>query len=162
MTAPARSVDDDHATIEKSGARLSCGAEHLSWKWDWAAEMVAISKELDFPFMAGSSLPTAWRMPPVDMPYGAEVEEALTVSIGSVDSYDFHALDALQCMLERRNGGETGILSVQAARGEQVWRQMEKGSWESGGWSPRLAADGRRREADRDRALARGALRRGV
>jgi hypothetical protein len=66
------------------------------------------------------------------------VEEALTVSIGSVDSYDFHALDALQCMLERRNGGETGILSVQAARGEQVWRQMEQGSWEAGGWSPRL------------------------
>jgi hypothetical protein len=27
-----------------------------------------------------------------------------------VDSYDFHALDALQCMLERRNGGETGQL----------------------------------------------------
>eukprot|EP01043_Picozoa_sp_COSAG02_P024593 COSAG02_NODE_1350_length_13120_cov_4.275555_3_plen_289_part_00 len=117
---------------------LSCGPEHLSWKWDWAAEMVTLSKELDFPFMAGSSLPTAWRMPPIDMPYGAEVEEALTVSIGSVDSYDFHALDALQCMLERRNGGETGILSVQAARGEQVWRQMEKGSWEAGGWSPRL------------------------
>jgi len=47
--------------------------KHLSWKWSYAAEMVALSKELDFPFMAGSSLPTAWRMPPVDMPYGAEV-----------------------------------------------------------------------------------------
>ena len=46
------------------------------------------------------------------MPYGADIEEALTVSIGSVDSYDFHALDALQCMVERRKGGETGILSV--------------------------------------------------
>jgi hypothetical protein len=88
--------------------------KHLSWRWDWAAEMVGLSKELDFPFMAGSSLPTAWRMPPVDMPYGAEVEEALTVSIGSVDSYDFHALDALQCMVERRKNGETGVISVSA------------------------------------------------
>jgi hypothetical protein len=58
--------------------------------------MVALSKQLNFAFMAGSSLPTAWRMPPIDMPYGADVEEALTVSIGGVDSYDFHALDALQ------------------------------------------------------------------
>ena len=36
-----------------------------SWKFDFAAEMVSLSKELDFAFMAGSSLPTAWRMPPV-------------------------------------------------------------------------------------------------
>jgi hypothetical protein len=54
-------------------------AEHLSWKWDWAAEMVALSKELSFPFMAGSSLPTAWRMPPVDMPYNAEVTKKTTM-----------------------------------------------------------------------------------
>ena len=41
-----------------------------AWNWESAAEMVALSKELDFAFMAGSSLPTAWRMPPIDMPYG--------------------------------------------------------------------------------------------
>jgi hypothetical protein len=110
----------------------------LSWKWEWAEEMVALSKQLDFPFMAGSSLPTAWRMPPVDMPYGADVEEALTVSIGSVDSYDFHALDALQCMVERRKGGETGVIAVTATRGAAVWEQMKKGSWDAGGWDPRL------------------------
>ena len=27
--------------------------------------------------MAGSSLPVAWRMPPVDMPFGAAVEEVM-------------------------------------------------------------------------------------
>ena len=45
--------------------------------------MVALSKELDFPFMAGSSLPIAWRMPAVDMPYGAEVEEVMCVAYGT-------------------------------------------------------------------------------
>ena len=41
--------------------------------------MVDTSNELGFPLMAGSSLPVAWRMPPVDMPLGAEVEEVLGV-----------------------------------------------------------------------------------
>ncbi len=65
--------------------------KHLSWKWEWAKEMVDISRELNFAFTAGSSLPVTWRMPAIDMPYGAEVEELLGVSIGSIDSYDFHA-----------------------------------------------------------------------
>ena len=42
------------------------------------------AKELDFPFMAGSSLPIAWRMPAVDMPYGAEVEEVMCCAYGGV------------------------------------------------------------------------------
>ena len=44
--------------------------KHLSWKWEWAKEMVDLSRELKFPFLAGSSLPVTWRMPSVDMPYG--------------------------------------------------------------------------------------------
>eukprot|EP01050_Picozoa_sp_SAG11_P029083 SAG11_NODE_8040_length_1066_cov_1.288521_3_plen_105_part_00 len=64
--------------------------KHLSWRWAWAEEMVQLSKELNFPFMAGSSLPVAWRMPAVDMPYGAEVTEAMSVAYGGIDSYDFH------------------------------------------------------------------------
>src|SRR5262249_22791851 len=48
-----------------------------------------------------------WRMPSIDLPYGAEVEEMLCVAIGGVDSYDFHALEVIQCMAERRKGGET-------------------------------------------------------
>ena len=44
----------------------------------------------------------------VDMPYGAEVTEAMSVAYGGIDSYDFHALEVIQCMTERRKGGETG------------------------------------------------------
>jgi hypothetical protein len=104
--------------------------KHLSWKWDWAVEMVEISRKLRFPFLAGSSLPVTWRMPSIDLPFGAEVEEMLCVAMGAVDSYDFHALEVIQCMAERRNGGETGVKAIQALRGDVVWKD--------GGWDPKL------------------------
>jgi hypothetical protein len=107
--------------------------KHLSWNYDWAKEMVQTARKLDFPLLAGSSLPVTWRMPAVDLPYGAEVEEATCVAIGAVDSYDFHALEVIQCMAERRKGGETGVAAVQALRGEAVWKAMKEG-----GWDPRL------------------------
>jgi hypothetical protein len=104
--------------------------KHLSWKWDWAVEMVEISRKLGFPFLAGSSLPVTWRMPSIDLPFGAEVEEILCVAMGAVDSYDFHALETIQCMAERRKGGETGVKAIQALRGDIVWKD--------GGWDPKL------------------------
>jgi hypothetical protein len=112
--------------------------KHLSWRWEWAKEMVEISRELKFPFLAGSSLPVTWRMPSIDMPYGAEVEEMLCVAFGGVDSYDFHALETIQCMAERRRGGETGVAAVRALRGDSVWTAMESGNWDAGGWDVRL------------------------
>lgn len=112
--------------------------KHLSWKWEWAKEMVDISRELKFPFLAGSSLPVTWRMPAIEMPYDADVEEVLVVAIGNVDIYDFHALETLQCMAERRRGGETGVTAVQALRGPSVWKALQAGSWNGGGWDPRL------------------------
>ena len=71
--------------------------KHLSWKWAWAKEMVDTAHELKFPYLAGSSLPVTWRMPAIDLPYGAEVEEVMCVAIGGIDSYDFHALEVIQC-----------------------------------------------------------------
>ncbi|MDA1013263.1 MAG: hypothetical protein O3A00_02290 [Planctomycetota bacterium] len=112
--------------------------KHLSWKWDWAKEMADTSREMGFPFLAGSSLPVTWRMPSIDMPYGADVEEVMCMSIGSVDSYDFHALETIQCMAERRKGGETGVVWVEAMRGDAVWKAMDQGSWQKGGWDPAL------------------------
>jgi hypothetical protein len=112
--------------------------KHLSWKWEWAKEMVETARTLGFPFLAGSSLPITWRMPAIDLPYGAEVEEVLCVAMGGVDSYDFHALETIQCMAERRKGGETGVRSMQALRGDSVWKAMAAGSWKAGGWDAGL------------------------
>ncbi len=112
--------------------------KHLSWKWDWAKEMADTARELKFAFAAGSSLPVTWRMPAIDMPYGAPVEEMLCVAMGAIDSYDFHALEVIQCMAERRQGGETGVDAVTAIKGDAVWQAMASGSWNGGGWDPRL------------------------
>lgn len=112
--------------------------KHLSWKWDWAKQMYDLSLELNFAFAAGSSLPGTWRMPSIDMPHGAPVEEMMSVAIGGMDSYDFHALEVIQCMAERRQGGETGVAAVQGLKGDAVWQAMEAGNWQDGGWDPDL------------------------
>jgi hypothetical protein len=112
--------------------------KHLSWNFDWAKEMVATARELKFPLLAGSSLPVTWRMPAIDLPYGAEVEEIVCVAFGGIDIYDFHALETIQCLAERRKGGETGVVSMHALRGDSVWQALDAGSWTAGGWSPRL------------------------
>lgn len=114
--------------------------KHLSWRWDWAKEMVELSHQLKFGFAAGSSLPVTWRMPAVDLPHGAAVEELMCVAMGRVDSYDFHALEVIQCMAERRKGGETGVAAMHALRGDAVWQAMDAGSWGEGGWDPQLFA----------------------
>jgi hypothetical protein len=103
--------------------------KHLSWNWDWAKEMYDTSRSMGFPFMAGSSLPVTWRTPSLEMPTGARVREALCVCYGGVDSYDFHGLETIQCMVERRQGGENGVKWVQAYRGENFWKAYQDRVW---------------------------------
>jgi hypothetical protein len=114
--------------------------KHLSWRWEWAKEMVDTVRAMNIPYVAGSSLPVTWRMPSLDMPYGAELDEVMCVAIGGVDSYDFHALETIQCMAERRQGGETGVAWLEGLKGDDVWRAMAAGSWASGGWDEELFA----------------------
>lgn len=103
--------------------------KHLSWRWDWAREIYDTARELHVPFMAGSSLPVTWRTPSLEMPLGARVREAVCVCYGGVDSYDFHGLETIQCMVERRRGGETGVKSLQAFRGDAFWAAYKEGRW---------------------------------
>jgi len=112
--------------------------KHLSWNWEWAQSMVETARIMGFPLMAGSSLPVTWRLPSIDVPVGARVREAVGVGYGGLDSYDFHGLEAIQCMVERRKGGETGVVAVTALGGESVWKALQTGSWQAGGCDPEL------------------------
>jgi hypothetical protein len=103
--------------------------KHLSYSFVKAKEMVEDSHRLGFPFLAGSSLPVTWRLPDVDVPLGAEIEEALMVGVGGSDPMDYHALEAMQCMVERRKGGETGVAVVQLIEGDAVWAAGDAGQW---------------------------------
>lgn len=95
--------------------------KHLSYSFDKAKWMVDQSKKLGFPMLAGSSLPVTWRLPDLELPLGCEIEDALMVGVGGSDPMDYHALEAMQCMVERRKGGESGVKSVQLVDGEAVW-----------------------------------------
>ena len=108
--------------------------KHLSYSWDDAVWMYNRAKELQIPLMAGSSLPVIRRQPELEHELDTNIVEALQIGyINSyktgLDSYGFHGLEALQCMVERRYGAETGIASVQCLEGEEVWRAGENGLW---------------------------------
>ncbi len=103
--------------------------KHLSYSFEKAQKMVATSHRMKFPFLAGSSLPVTWRLPDVELPMNCEISDALMVGYGGSDPMDYHALEAMQCMVERRKGGETGVKSVQLIEGDAVWKAGEEGRW---------------------------------
>ena len=103
--------------------------KHLSYSFEKAQKMVAASKRMKFPMLAGSSLPVTWRLPDMELPIGCEIQEALMVGEGGSDPMDYHALEAMQCMIERRKGGETGVKSVQMLQGDAVWKAGDEGRW---------------------------------
>lgn len=103
--------------------------KHLSYSFDKAQAMVAAADELAFPLLAGSSLPVTFRLPPLELPLDGGVDEALMIGVGGSDAMDYHALEAMQCMVERRQGGETGVRSVQLLQGGDVWAAGQDGRW---------------------------------
>jgi hypothetical protein len=104
--------------------------KHFSYSWSKAKQVYGWSRELNFPFMAGSSIPVNVRTPFREIPYDAEVENAVALGYGDLDAYGFHTLEALQCMVEQRKGGETGIRSVEWLEGEAVWKWRDGvGRW---------------------------------
>ncbi|MCZ2151931.1 MAG: hypothetical protein LC126_29660 [Bryobacterales bacterium] len=116
--------------FEKDGRAVPVyNDKHLSYSFEKAKWMVDQSRKLKFPMLAGSSLPVTWRLPDIELPLGCEIEDALMVGEGGSDPMDFHALEAMQCMIERRKGGETGVKAVQMIEGDAVWKAGDEGRW---------------------------------
>jgi hypothetical protein len=63
------------------------------------------------------------------LPVGCQIESALAVGYGGLESYGFHALETLQCQVERRAGGETGVAAVRVLRGDEIRTAAERGDW---------------------------------
>ena len=103
--------------------------KHLSYNWDDAKWMYDRARELDIPFMAGSSVPLFWRDPWLEHELETPIEEALVLSYGGIESYGYHGFEALQAMVERRRGGEKGIAAVQCLEGDAVWKAGDDGLW---------------------------------
>ncbi len=101
--------------------------KHLSYNWLDCKWIYDRAKELNVPMMAGSTLAYCWRDPILHHPIGSQITEAVGIGYASLDAYGHHVLELLQCMVERRNGGETGVASVQGLEGDQVWKALDDG-----------------------------------
>jgi hypothetical protein len=118
--------------------------KHLSYSWEKAHQMYLWARELKFPFMAGSSIPVTIRRPPLEIPLGSRMEHAVAVGYGELDAYGFHTLEGLECMVERRQGGETGLAAVEWLEGEAVWKWRDgDGRWSAPLLEAALATGGR-------------------
>ena len=103
--------------------------KHLSYDRREAAAMVEMARATKTPLMAGSSLPVTWRLPPVEVPLGLRWKEAVVASRGEIEIFGFHALETLQCMVERRDnrGKGQGVASVECLEGDAVWKAIDDG-----------------------------------
>lgn len=116
------------AVVRESGRPVPLfNDKHLGYAWADAKWMYDTARDLGMPLGAGSSIstmPLRWRVPPVALPLGANLAGALAVGHGPTEGYGFHTLEVLQCMVERRAGGETGVSAVQALAGPAVWEAL--------------------------------------
>ena len=126
---PRKRFFDEIIAVMKDSSRFVpvFNDKHLSYRYDWAQEMAEIAEQNNIPFLAGSSVPLAQRKPNIEIKKGARIEEAVSIHGGPVESYDFHALEVLQSMVECRRGGETGVKRITFYEGEQVYQAAQAG-----------------------------------
>lgn len=118
------------AVFRKSGRGVPVFCDkHLYYDRAKAREMVEASRKLGFPLYAGSSLPITWRRPELELPLGVSFKDALVVSRGELEIFGFHALEALQCMVERRTQENQGVRAVTCLEGDAVWKAGDDGVW---------------------------------
>ena len=132
---PRRRFFEETAAVFRESGRVVpvFSDKHLAYDWENAKWVYDTARALGVPFMAGSSLPLSFRIPPAEVPLGAEVEEIVVAAHGGIEVYGFHALELAQCQAERRAGGETGVVAVQCLTGEafeEAWQRGDRWSKE--------------------------------
>ena len=96
--------------FERSGRVVPVYTDkHLGDNWEDAKWLYDSARHRGFPLLAGSSVPLTWRYPPLDLPRGAKISEIAVTTFGSLEAYGYHGLEVLECLVEHRSGGETGV-----------------------------------------------------
>lgn len=125
---PKRRMFDEIVNVFRSSGRVVpvfCD-KHLADNWEDAKYIYDTAREMGFPLMAGSSLPTTWRKPAADVDPSRQLQEIVAITYGSTDAYGFHALEFVQALAEQRKGGETGIAAVHCLTDDAVWDAAER------------------------------------
>jgi hypothetical protein len=103
--------------------------KHLSYNWDDAKWMFDKSRELGFPLTGGSSIPTYFREPEIDLAINTPLKNSIVLGGAADEGAIFHCIDVLQAFVERRKGGETGVKAVQSIRGPETWKWVARTPW---------------------------------
>lgn len=103
--------------------------KYFAYEWDDAKATYTKALAMKIPFMAGSTLPLTWRRPRLEFDRGTRFRELLAVSCSDLEEHAYHAIELLQAVAERRDGGESGVARVRYAEGEEIWELARKGEW---------------------------------
>ncbi|HVL25424.1 MAG TPA: hypothetical protein VM450_15145 [Thermomicrobiales bacterium] len=103
--------------------------KHLAWSFRDAQAIYETTQRLGIPFLAGSTIPLAWRIPTAtEWPLGEPMTEIVIAGYGPTEVYGYHILEGLQVHAERRAGGETGVVAVTGLSGDDAKRAVNDGT----------------------------------
>ena len=124
-----RLFDTAVATMVSGGRTVPVFSDKgLAWSFTDAQSMVRDAHRLGIPLLAGSIVPLSWRIPAAtEWPWRATMTDAVVAGFGPTEMYGFHNLEALQVFAERRAGAETGVVALQALRGEAALDAIIRG-----------------------------------
>jgi hypothetical protein len=103
--------------------------KYFAYAWDDAKRTYNLARQMRIPLLCGSTVPLAWRRPPLEIARGTRFTELLTTSYSDIEEHAYHGIELLQSMAERRRGGETGVSRVRHCAGEEVWKLAAEGEW---------------------------------
>jgi hypothetical protein len=133
--------------------------KHLSWNMDWAREMVQTAQSMGVPLFAGSSIPITGPKHDLYLPASPDIVESLGLFYVGAEVYGIHSLEFVQSLIERRKGGEQGIVAMTTYEGEAVWNALENGAWSRELFDATLAACPHKKAGDyREHCAASGML----
>ncbi|MHB9110467.1 MAG: hypothetical protein ACYDCO_25735 [Armatimonadota bacterium] len=137
MIYPHRAMFDEVVKVFRASGKVAPVFIdiYLADNWTDAWHIYSTCKEMGIPLMAGSSVPVGWRKPAAEVKRGAKLKEVVGISYHTTHLYGFHGLEMIQTLAERREGGETGVASVQTLTGQAVWDAAGKE------YDPELLAD---------------------
>lgn len=103
--------------------------KHFSYDWTQAESLFRRARKLNVPLLAGSSIPVTSRAPHLQPKLETRITHAAAIGYGPLDAYGFHLLESLQCLVERRSGGESGVSAVHTLTNEAIWKWLPFQPW---------------------------------
>lgn len=122
--------------------------KHLSWNMDWAREIVQTAQAMTIPLFAGSSVPITGPKHNLYLSASPDIVESIGLFYVGAETYGIHSIEFVQSLIEKRVGGESGIVAMTTYEGDAVWTAMANGAWSQGLFDATLAACPFRKQGD--------------